>query len=69
MGEATFLNLEETNQANFTPLRVFGSLPFLEKLILNNNPLVCLGKDITGFEKLKHLSVQSCNLSKPIVLN
>lgn len=49
MGDATFINLEDTNQSDFTPLRVFGSLPYLEKLILNNNPLESLGKNITGF--------------------
>lgn len=49
MSDATFINLEDTNQSDFTPLRVFGSLSYLEKLILNNNPLEGLGKNITGF--------------------
>jgi Leucine-rich repeat (LRR) protein len=60
MQEARFINLEETNQHTFDPLRVFSSLPQLDKLILNNNPLSELGKNITGFTELKHLSVQSC---------
>jgi hypothetical protein len=69
MQETRFINLEETNQTSFDRLRVFSSLPHLDKLILNNNPLEELGKDITGFLELKHLSVQSCRFSKPIVLN
>lgn len=69
MQEARFINLEETNQKSFAPLQVFSSLPHLDKLILNNNPLAELGKDIAGFTELKHLSVQSCKFVHPIVLN
>jgi hypothetical protein len=69
MQETRFINLEETNQQFFSPLKVFSSLPYLDKLILNNNPLSELGKDITGFTELKHLSVQSCKFFHPIVLN
>ena len=59
--EARFLNLEECNLTQFSTLHVYSKLPKLEKLILNKNGLKELGKDITGFTQLKHLSVQFCS--------
>ena len=66
--ETRFLNLEETRLFEFSDLHAFSKLPKLEKLILNRNELKTVGKDITGFSALKHLSVQFCAFEKPVVL-
>ena len=58
--ESRFLNLEETNINSFSDLDIFSKLPYLERLILNKNPLKQLGRKVSGFNALKHLSVQMC---------
>jgi tubulin-specific chaperone E len=66
--ETRFLNLEETRLTKFSDLQVFSKLPKLEKMILNKNELKQVGRDISGFEELKHLSVQHCGFDNPVVL-
>ena len=68
MQETSFLNLEEVGLTSFEGLKAFSTLPHLEKLILNKNPIGTFGRDITGFVNLTHLSVQQCEISKPVVL-
>ena len=64
----TFLNLEETQITKFSQIMPLGKLPKLEKLILNRNKLGELGREIVGFNSLRYLSVQGCDLVKPAAL-
>jgi hypothetical protein len=68
LSEARFINLEETALNDFSKIQFLGTLSRLQKLILNMNPLPAFGRGITGFEELKHLSVQNCAFVKPVVL-
>ena len=62
------LNLEDNQISDWNELNEFASLPNLEKLILNQNPL----KDIkyySGFKTLKSISLDRCMLNSFIPLN